>query len=145
MGLRPTTIVAPLVRKDLDLPSGGGSRTRVVARWSDGTPAAIETTLGDGCVREIGVGVPLAGDLTLRAPFRHFLAALVEPCGGARGVALSDSALTWLTAPGPLASGSALADAADVDRKLPLWLLSIALVLLAAESVARRRGGVTAS
>ncbi|MEX2180492.1 MAG: BatA domain-containing protein [Gemmatimonadaceae bacterium] len=131
-GLHRATIVAPLER--LPIPPG----ERVVARWADGQAAATERALGGGCVRDVGVGVPLAGDLTLRAPFERFLAALVEPCGGARGVAIADSALTWLTAPGPLAAGATLA-AADADRTPSFWLLVVASALLIGESVVRRR------
>ncbi len=56
---------------------------RVVARWSDGEPAAIEHALGAGCIRDVGVLIDPASDLTLGEPFRQFAAALIAPCDGA--------------------------------------------------------------
>ncbi len=138
-GRGEATLVAPLARLPLaQSPLARGDAPRIVARWSDGVPAVTESPLGDGCVREVGIGIP-AGDLTLREPFTRFLGVLVEPCGGARGPALADSALAWLTAPGPLAPGPALAGADGADHRLPFWLIAIALLLLGAESALRRR------
>jgi hypothetical protein len=128
----PATLVAPLTR--LEVPAG-----RVVARWRDGASAATESAFAAGCVRHVGIGVPIAGDLTLRAPFTEVLAALVEPCGGARAVTLGDSTLAWLTRAGPLANGPSLVDDSGADRTLPLALLLAALALLAVEQLLRRR------
>lgn len=128
----PATLVAPLAR--LAVPDG-----RVIARWRDGTPAATESAVGEGCLRQVGIGLPLAGDVTLRRPFAELLAVLVEPCGGARALAIPDSALAWLTADGPLAAGSALAGSSGADRSLSLALLIGAGLLLVAEQLLRRR------
>lgn len=137
-GAGSATLVAPLAR--LSLPDG-----RTVARWRDGTSAAVEHPLGEGCVRSIGIGIPEAGDLTLRDPFLRLLTALVEPCGGARTVALPDSTTPWLSADGPLAAAASLVDLSGADRQLPLVLLVAALVLLAAEQWIRRRARVPES
>ncbi len=151
-GLHTATIVAPLVRMPLDGSSGalrqGAARemasapavpSRVIARWRDGTVAATESALASGCVRSVGVGVPFAGDLTLRAPFDRFLAALVEPCGGARGRAVTDSVAGRLAGGAQLASARRLAAGATADRGAAALLLSLALVALAAEWLLRRR------
>jgi hypothetical protein len=132
-GARPATLVAPLAR--FPVPAD----ERVVARWRDGTPAVVESALGAGCMRSVGVGIPLAGDLTLRDPFARFLAALVEPCGGARGVALPDSAVAWLAGNGEAAPATLLAQASAADWRLGAWLLALALLLLAGEWMLRRR------
>jgi len=124
-------LVAPLMRRAV--PEG-----RVVARWRDGAPAVTERVYGNGCVRSVGVGIPVAGDLTLRPPFAHFLEAMLAPCGGARGVVLPDSALPWLHAEGVLADGPTLAAAAPTSSPLTKWLLLIAALLLAVEQVVRR-------
>jgi hypothetical protein len=124
-------LVAPLMRRPV--PEG-----RVVARWRDGTPAVTERVYGNGCVRSVGVGIPMAGDLTLRPPFAHFLEAMLAPCGGARGAVLPDSALPWLHAEGVLADGPTLAAAAPTSSPLTKWLLLIATLLLAVEQVVRR-------
>lgn len=130
-GVAPT-LVAPLARLD----AGEG---RVIARWRDGTPAASEAHVGEGCVRTVGVGIPLAGDLTLRSPFGHFLEAMVVPCGGHRSAAVPDSLLAWLTGEGALASASALQAGAEQSSPLTLWLLVLAVALLGAEQFVRRR------
>lgn len=132
------TIVAPLVRMD----AGDG---HVIARWRDGAPAATERRAGEGCVRRVGVGVPLAGDLVLRSPFVHFLAAMVVPCGGHRSSAIPDSLLTWFTGAGTLAPAAALAADAEQGSPLTLWLLLLAAAALAAEQLLRRRPTGTAT
>ena len=74
-------VVAPFVREAV-LPPG-----RVVARWVDGEPAAVERPLGAGCVRDIAIAVPGIGDLALRESLRRLLGALAEPVArrGRRG------------------------------------------------------------
>ncbi len=130
-GGEATPLVAPLMRRAV--PEG-----RVVARWRDGTPAVTERVYGNGCVRSVGVGIPVAGDLTLRPPFAHFLEAMLAPCGGARRAVLPDSALPWLHAEGRLADGPMLAAAATTSSPLTKWLLVLAMLLLAVEQVVRR-------
>lgn len=130
-------LVAPLMRRVV--PAG-----RVIARWRDGTPAATERALGKGCVRSVGVGIPAAGDLTLRPPFAHFLAAMLAPCGGRRGAVLPTDALPWLHAEGTLADASDLAAALPGTSPLSIWLFALALLLLGLEQVVRmstRRSG----
>ncbi len=134
-GARAATIVAPLVR----LPLGADPTGRAVARWRDGALAAIERPLGDGCVREIGVGVPSAGDLTLRPAFQAFLGVLVEPCGGARGVAISDSIAAELAGPPGAVAARTLTAAGATDPRLAAWLLAAALALLVIEWALRGR------
>lgn len=151
-GLRTATIVAPLVRMPLDgssgsprrrvsreLPSAPAVSSRVIARWRDGTVAATESPLAAGCVRSVSVGIPLAGDLTLRAPFDRFFDAMVEPCGGARGRVVTDSVARRLAGGAQLASARRLAAGATADRGAAGLLLSLALVALAAEWLLRRR------
>jgi hypothetical protein len=125
------SVVGPLAR----LEAGEG---RVIARWRDGMAAATERALGAGCVRTVGIGLPEAGDLTLRSPFAHVLAALVAPCGGARSNAPPDSALRWFAGDGPLATGAALAAQAGASP-LTLWLLIAASLLLGLEQLLRGR------
>ena len=90
-------------------------------------------------MRSVGVGLPLAGDLTLRAPFGHFLAAMVAPCGGQRSAAIPDSLLSWMTGEGALARAAALQADASLSSPLTFWLLLLAAALLAAEQLLRRR------
>lgn len=134
----PVTLVAPLGRLEL-------SAGRVVARWRDGTPAVTEQPLGSGCVRFVGVALPRGGDLTLRAPFESFLAALLEPCGGARTVSAPDSSVAWLMRDGSLAAGVALASTEGGSSWLPLLLVAVALTALVLEQFLRRRAALELS
>jgi hypothetical protein len=139
LGRAPIPLVAPLARGDV--PRTGA----VVARWNDGAPAVTEDRHERGCVRHVGVGIPLAGDLTLRAPFVRFLTAMVEPCGGARTAPMADSRVQWLTAAGPLASARALAAEAPAEsNRLAVWLLAVAVLLLLVELAVRYRMGAAA-
>lgn len=127
------TVVAPLTR--LAIPAGG----RVVARWADGAPAATETALGAGCIRAVGVGVPVAGDVTLQPDFTAVARALVAPCYAANiGAAVADSVAKRYARAGPAAPAAALRTA---DERSPLvsWLLVAAALVLAAELVVRGR------
>lgn len=105
--------------------------------WSDGLPAAVEAPLGAGCVRTVGVGLPEAGDLVLRASFHRLLAELAVPCGGAIAPApAADSALGWLRGNG----AATVAVARTGARPAPLvpWLLAAGLLLLLVEPLLRR-------
>jgi Aerotolerance regulator N-terminal len=132
----PATLVAPLAR--MVVPSGA----LVLARWRDGAPAVVEDTLGVGCIRHVGVGLPLAGDLTLREPFVRFLTRMVAPCGAETGAVLSDSSLAVFAASERDASVAAtmLVTATSAETRLAAWLLAAALGLLLGEWVLRTRG-----
>lgn len=146
-GLQVATVVAPLVRLDAARdPSEGSSAgtaepagARVLARWRDGAVAAAEHALGAGCVREVGVGIPLAGDLTLRPAFHAFLGVMLEPCGGARGPVVDDSTAAAFAGGTSAVNARLLVAAGASDRDLAAWLLAAALLALAAEWYVRRR------
>lgn len=131
-------VVASLARDTI------ASTGTVLARWADGTPAAVEQALGSGCVREIGIGVPLAGDLPLRPAFQRTARGLTDACVGSRvraGAALDSTRMARLAGAGRAANGSALAS--DVERPTPIvpWLLGLALACALAELALRARGG----
>jgi hypothetical protein len=131
-------LVAPLARRPLS--SGDGSAAsvgRVIARWRDGEPAAFERTAGQGCAREIGIGVPERGDVTLREPFLQVLDALLEPCGGRRTAAPADSLLAEFAGAGPLTVAARFERERNASPLTP-WLLVAALALLVVEQFARR-------
>ncbi len=127
-----TTLVAPLAR--LALPTQG----RVVARWSDGTSAAIESTLGAGCIRTVGIGVPIAGDVTLQPAFQSIAAELMAHCGGASAAPIApESAAATLARSGALAPATAFVDRTGPAPLAP-WLFGAALLLLLCEWWMRR-------
>jgi hypothetical protein len=113
----------------------------VIARWADGSAAAVQQDLGEGCVRQVAFAVPVAGDLPLRPAFQRLVRGLLAPCRLAAANTLADEAtVARLTGRGGTARGSALAD--DARRPTPLmpWLLAFALLCAAAELVVRARG-----
>jgi hypothetical protein len=142
-------VVAPLVRyatlSALDAPALPGSHAptpfRVVARWVDGEPAAIERRLGAGCIRTVTVDVPALGDLVLQPRFKRLVAALTEPCGGAEPSAPASRAhVAALAGAGQgRAAGSAFPAPEALRVPLAPWLLAAAFALAAGEMVMRRR------
>lgn len=126
------TLVAPLVRV-ADAPPGGAVR----ARWVDGAPVAVESPLGEGCVRTVGVSLAGTGDLALRDAFARFAAAMLAPCGGERDLsAASDDVVAMLRGEG--GSARALGPPLEEGASLAAWPLSLGLLLLVGELVARR-------
>jgi hypothetical protein len=113
---------------------------RAVARWSDGAPAAVETPLGNGCLRTVGVGIPAAGDLPLRPAFQRVVRGLMAPCGVAISAAPADSAtVARLIGSERLAAASALGGRGDRTSPLVPWLLGVALACALAELFVRAR------
>ena len=126
-------VVSPFVRT-VDPPPG-----LVVARWADGTPAATERKMMHGCVRDVAIALPRAGDLALRESTRRLVAALTGPCEAlANRTSASDSALASLRGAGPLVSTRALAARTAPPGSLGAWLLIAALALLLLEPLLRR-------
>lgn len=122
-----TTLVAPLSR--FALPKQG----RVVARWSDGASAAVESPIGTGCVRTVGIGIPIAGDVTLQPAFQSIASEMLAPCGGA-GVAdaAPDTVAALLERRGAPAPADAFEDRTILSPLAP-WLIAAALLLLLSE------------
>ncbi|CAN5184526.1 hypothetical protein BH09GEM1_BH09GEM1_21250 [soil metagenome] len=119
----------------------------VVARWADGTPAAVEERLGSGCVRSVGIMIPVAGDLPLHPSFQRIARGLLAPCGFADAELAVDSGTvaTLAGASGHLASARDLRGAIDHPSPLARWLLLAALTLALAELALRARGPVEAT
>jgi hypothetical protein len=133
-------IVAALARRAVS------SSGRVVARWADGSAAASETTLGNGCVRDVGIAVPPAGDLALHPPFQRIARALLTPCGVAAAERAADTAtVAWLAGK---TTNAARADVlrSEENRSSPLarWLLALALALALAEMFVRAKPALAA-
>jgi hypothetical protein len=130
-------IVAPLVHGTL------AEQGTVLARWADGAPAAVERVLGEGCVRTVGIGVPVAGDLPLSRSFQRVVNGLTGACRGSlerTGAPADSSRAAGLAGRAAVASGSALANGAERPTPLAPWLLGVALACALAELMARRRG-----
>ena len=79
--VRGTAIVAPWTRVARAPAPDSTGTTRVIVRWSDGTPAALERTSGSGCTRDVGILVPNGSDVLLAPSGAALVAALAAPCG----------------------------------------------------------------
>ena len=130
--VRGATVVAPLVRLSAEHPGGV-----VVARWADGTPAAVEEALGSGCLRWVSIGVPLDGDVPLQPAMLAVTRQLLGPCGGAVvGRALNEAEVASLR--DTLAAGAVPLESAPAPSALAPWLAGAAALLLLAELFVRR-------
>jgi hypothetical protein len=129
-------VVASLARESI-----GGTGT-VLARWADGTPAATEQALGAGCVREVAIGVPVAGDLPLRPVFQRIVRGLTDACAGSRrlaGAPLDSAAVRQLMGTSSAARGHALSGGDERPTPAVPWLLGVALVCALVELALRAR------
>jgi hypothetical protein len=110
-----------------------------VARWADGEPAAVEHAVGSGCIRDVGVLLDQASDLTLREPFRRFVATLLVPCGGVRITRpIDQAARATLAGTGTLASAASFRDLGAESSRWTPWLLALGALLLTIELAVRR-------
>lgn len=111
------------------------SEGRALARWADGTPAAVESRAGSGCIRHVGIALPAAGDLPLHPPFQRMARGLLTPCGVDASDKLADSALIVSLAGSGTGAAPASALRDDTRRPSPLvpWLLGGAILLALAE------------
>jgi hypothetical protein len=138
---RDTRVVAAFSR-EWKFSSDSLRNARVVARWVDGEPAVVETTVGRGCLRSVAIPVARAGDLVLRPEFVKLVEAITAPCGEPfSGGSLAASQLATLTGTGGLAPADAFPTREDVHSPLAPWLFGLALAAALAELVVRRRIG----
>jgi hypothetical protein len=133
-GAAAAVVVSPFAR------SVDPAQGRIIARWADGTAAATERALDGGCIRDVAVPMPRAGDLALRESTRRLITVLASPCGGiVQYTPASDSALAQLRGRGPLVATRALEHRTAPEGHLATWLLASALVLLLLEPLLRRQ------
>jgi len=127
------TVVAQLAR--LPMRHDG----QVVARWSDGTPAASEQQVGAGCVRRVSIGIPQVGDAQLQPSFVALQRALELPCGVAVEPA-TDAALRALARDWPRrGEGAGSRSVLPPRASTTLWLLALAACALVLELFMRAR------
>lgn len=113
---------------------------RVVARWTDGGPAAIEWTRDKGCVRSVAVPVNPVGDLPLQTSFARFVREMAGPCAGSKVIPTASAAqIASLAGTGGLAPRDSFEPRDDVRSTLAPWLIGLGLVAALAELFVRRR------
>lgn len=133
-----TQVVAPFTRQ-WKFPADSIRSARVIARWVDGEPAAIEKQTGQSCIKSVAIPVIAIGDLVIRPEFVRLVSSITSPCGG--GVSSTprpSAALTSLARTGPLASSKSFSAREDVESPLAAWLLGIALLAALSELYVRR-------
>lgn len=146
-GARAVAAVGPFRRASEpgDGAAAGPTERRVIARWADGSPAAVERATGRGCRREVGIALPRAGDLALLPAFRAVAAALVAPCGMPTDLAPAAPALLRALArpDAPLLDARPLRAALrpPAPDRVGAALLALALAALAGELLLRRFRG----
>ncbi len=112
---------------------------RIVARWADGGPAAVEKRVGQGCIRSVAIPVAAVGDLVIRPEFIALVREIVAPCGEPRSTRpLASTVIASLGGRGHLAPGDAFAARQDIASPLAPWLFGIALAGALAELLVRR-------
>jgi hypothetical protein len=113
----------------------------VDARWADGKRAAVEHVVGKGCIREVGIVLPAAGDITLHPPFQRIARGLLAPCGLVIAETVADSATIarLMGTTRSSARADVLRDAEDRPSTLARWLLALAILLAIAELIVRAR------
>jgi hypothetical protein len=127
--------VAPWMR--MGTPTG-----RAIAWWVDGEPAAGESPLGSGCIRDVAIGIPRAGDVALASSTQRLVRALIAPCGAPSALGpVADSLVRQLEGSGGTAPATRLVRAGVSVSPAAPWLLGAAILLLVAELVVRRRVG----
>ncbi len=116
--------------------------SRVLARWTDGTPAAIQRDLPGGCIRSSSISVTGKGDLVIRPEFVTLVRGLIAPCAGlALFAPLEGSQLLRLKGGSAAAPRSAFSAADGQESPFTVWLLLAAAFLLGAEQFLRRTKG----
>lgn len=137
-------VVAPFVRRWRYTPDSLRGAT-VIARWSDGDPAAIERAVPGAatCERSIAIPVDSAGDLTLRPSFVRLAARLTGACTtmGAGTASTSSSVARLVAGTGPLARASAFPPGPAARSAIAPWLLAFAGFLALLELIVRRARG----
>ena len=113
------------------------AHAKVIARWADGEPAAIERDSAQTCTKSIAIPIDTTGDMTVRPGFVRFRASIAASCQHA---ATPPDAVTakMLAGTGRLASVSDFAAPADIESPLARWLAALALILAIGEMALRR-------
>jgi hypothetical protein len=112
---------------------------RVVARWADGRPAAVEKRVGQGCIRSVAIPVAAVGDLVIRPEFIALVREIAAPCGDPRSTQpLASTVIASLGGHARLAPGDAFTARDDIASPLAPWLFGIALAAALSELLVRR-------
>ncbi len=131
-------VVAPF-RTTWEFPADSLHGATVVARWSDGTPAAVQRVTPGECIRSVNIPVPARGDLVIRPEFVGAVRRILMGCSAAHsGGLLADSLTARLKGGSAAAPRNAFQPRVSQQSPYTPWLLLAAALLLIAEMFARR-------
>jgi hypothetical protein len=132
-------VVAPFERR-WSYPRDSLVGAEVIARWSDGEPAAVEWSQGVTCTRSVAIPVTPIGDLMIRGDFTAMEAAIRQRCASADAVApMPASAAASLEGSGGRVASRHFASSSRAYSWLAPWLLAFSILLALAELVVRAR------
>lgn len=135
---KDAVVVAPFLTH-WEFPADSVRGLSVIARWEDGSPAAVQRNDASRCDRSTTIPVPTKGDLVVRPEFVSVVERLISPCIAVSSYAPAGEALL-----SKLKGGSAAAARASFrpsqSRRSPytLWLFVGGIVFLVAEQFVRR-------
>jgi Aerotolerance regulator N-terminal len=135
-------VVAPFVRRLRFRDAQESAHQHVVARWVDGTPAAVDDPIGAGCIRTVTIPVTARGDLVLQPRFARLVRALLAPCRGTPDFTPIDEPQLASLAGQPHDYPVAAADIVPTQTTsspLAKWFLALAALLALGEWLVRRR------
>jgi hypothetical protein len=116
---------------------------RVVVRWADGEPAAVERDSGQGCIRSVDIPVANVGDLVIRPEFVALMKDIAAPCEEPRSFEPAPTAvIASLIGGGSLAPSDVFAARNDITSPLAPWLFGIALAAALGELFLRSRATI---
>jgi hypothetical protein len=132
-------VVRPFVRRWLPDTSGA----RVIGRWVDGLPAAVERPTPAGCTREVAAPIDTGGSLAGDPDLAHLIRTLHEPCNESVGRETRTSAVDPLSPEnGAVGVPSAAFQSMPIkSNALSVALLVGAVIMLGFETWMRARPG----
>ena len=113
----------------------------VIARWEDGTAAAVQDNGKSGCRRSTSIPVTARGDIVIRPEFVAVVKRLISPCVFMNAfTTASDAALLRLRGGTAAAPRAAFESSQSSRSPYTILFFVAAVVFLVAEQVARRTG-----
>jgi len=132
------TLIAPLERK-WQLAATPERRTRVIARWLDGEPAAVEQNINGVLKRSMGFSLPQQGDTILRPEFMRFTEWLNSSSKDPSAPPLLDAeTLATLAGAAPAPKGATMPSSTAMSPWVAI-LLAVGLSILIFELFIRHR------
>ena len=138
VALQDVAVVAAFAREHRPPPG------EAVALWADGDPAATLVRHGAGCIRNVAITLPDAGDLVLRDSFLRLTRELLAPChGNVQSNRVFSAELDSIQGPASLLPSTTVQRENQTRTPAQPWLLLGAAALVALEPVFRRRSVAT--